>query len=107
MGSIPITSSARASRSVVRLVLSFERQPEDELPYCFGDLPHRDQVPQLEAAGFSRTRILIPTKASITTAVAWIAIVNTMIDKPQSQPGWSNISIERVPRSPRTSPADA
>jgi hypothetical protein len=36
----------------------------------------------------NRTRILTHTKASITTAVAWIAIVNKMSDKPQSRPGW-------------------
>jgi hypothetical protein len=58
----------------------------------------RDMVPHLRSRVSNRIRILIPTKASITTAVAWIAIVNTMSDKPQSQPGWSNISIARAPQ---------
>src|SRR5262249_47854095 len=46
----------------------------------------------------NRTRIFISVKANITTAAAWIAIVNTMSDKPQSQLGWSNIVIRRAPQ---------
>src|SRR5262249_15936228 len=46
----------------------------------------------------NRTRIFISVKANITTAAAWIAIVNTISDKPQSQLGWSNIVIRRAPQ---------
>src|SRR5262249_8686104 len=46
----------------------------------------------------SWARILTPTKAIITTAVAWIAMVNAMSDRPQRQLGWSNISIKCVPQ---------
>src|SRR5215831_12614223 len=47
----------------------------------------------------SRTRTLPPTKAIITTAAAWIAVVNTMSDKPHCQPEWSKISIECAPQT--------
>jgi hypothetical protein len=46
----------------------------------------------------SLTRIPTIAKARTTTAVAWIAMVNAMSDKPQSQLGWSNIPIARTPQ---------
>src|SRR5215475_7928310 len=46
----------------------------------------------------SRTRILTPAKAIITTAAAWIAMVKAMSDKPQIQLVWANNAIEEGPR---------
>jgi hypothetical protein len=37
------------------------------------------------------------TKAIITTAVEWIAMVNAMRDRLRPQLGWPDISIERAP----------
>jgi len=37
-------------------------------------------------------------KAIITTAAAWIVMVNTMSDRPQRQLGLPNISIDRSPQ---------
>src|SRR5215470_14962061 len=54
---------------------------------------------KIRARASSRARILTITKAIITTAVAWIATVNAMSDRPQCQLGWSNVSIECAPQN--------